>query len=89
MSGPRWEKPATLNGALIKRRGNTIFVALPPHAWTPVASGGAVGPDCCCKQCKAGAAPVWDTLVISAEPPEGGRLDYATTCHYPEFSQRR
>jgi hypothetical protein len=81
-----WKRPATMNGAKITRYNGvsgtrTIFVSLPPHAWTPIKDG------CCCDFCKDGALAVWDTLVIGPDEPTDGKPDYATTCHYPEISQ--
>jgi hypothetical protein len=61
--------------------GDVIFVALPRAAWKPI-----IGLQCACPECKLGAAPVWDTLVVPMKPPKD-RADFATTCHYPEFSQ--
>lgn len=78
----KWIRPEGMNYSRVKRHGGSIWIALPPWAWVPIDGTG-----CGCDFCAKGARAAWDTLVVSAEPPEKGRPDYATMCHYPEFAQ--
>ena len=73
---------ADLNGANIRRVGQTIFIALPPEAWVPIEGG------CSCEACQVipgqpGTA-WWDTLAVSAKAPKGGN-DTTWTVHAPEI----
>ncbi len=73
-----------LNGAKIHRSGNTIFVALPAEARLPMMPA-----LCSCAYCKShpDQKPMWDTLAIGADAPEG-RTDTAFTVHFPEFARK-
>ena len=61
----------------VHKRGDTLFVALPPGATVAILQG------CQCAFCKANPdkTPSWDTLAID---PESER---AWTVHFPELDQ--
>jgi hypothetical protein len=69
-----------MNGTMLTRYKDTIFVPLPISEWR-IATG-----QCCCDVCKADGgrtASFWDTLVIAAKEPKRGYNDYASVCHHP------
>lgn len=71
-----------INGARVTRTKNTIFIALPREAWTPIGNG------CCCEYCSedSKAAPAfWDTLAVAIEKRKEPIPDTAWTVHYPEL----
>lgn len=67
----------TLNGATVKRVGETVFIALPRELWRKC------GP-CACATCKKTGQQTsyWDTLAVPVVPKG---YDYAWTVHMPEL----
>lgn len=76
------QTPATgLNGQLLRRRGNTIFIPLPPALWQQSMVG------CCCQYCssdrgRVNPAACWDTLAMSSVKTENDRTYLV---HAPEL----
>lgn len=72
---------ASLNAIRVHRRGDTIFIPLPPELWRPALGDGP----CSCNSCK-GKSAYWDTLAVSAVPQE---RDFTWTPHVPEIQEHR
>ena len=66
-----------LNGASVKRVGETVFIALPRELWRNAGK-------CECPICKKRNAQTsyWDTLAVPVVPKG---YDYAWTVHMPEL----
>ena len=73
-----------INGIRVTRKGNTIFIPLPPGMQIPIQFG------CKCSFCKAhpDKVPMWDTLAIYEKAPSNP-WDTATTVHYPELQEKK
>lgn len=69
-----------LNGASIKRVGETVFIALPRELWRKAMDG-----KCSCPVCRERKTDVayWDTLAVPVVPNPS--RDYAFTVHMPEL----
>ena len=67
-----------MNGSFVTKRGNTLFVALPPFLQRPIDGG------CSCDWCKAHphAIPAWDTLAVD----DRGQ-SRAWTIHFPDMGK--
>lgn len=77
-----------LNGLIVHRTDETIFVPLPQEAWREIKGG------CTCSYCKAHPSliPSWDTLAIGATKAIGERrtfLETTWTVHRPELNPYR
>jgi hypothetical protein len=66
----------------VKRRGDTIFMALPESLRRPIVGG------CQCPYCRANPkeVPSWDTLAVGTKAAKDlGGSEYSWTVHYPEL----
>jgi hypothetical protein len=79
---------AAMNGTMVKRYKDTIFLPLPRELWREIEGG------CACMYCSddnrnVGKPAYWDTLAISKLPPRDHKPDTAWTVHYPELNGAR
>jgi hypothetical protein len=81
---PIMTKHVSLRALPVSRRGETIFIPLPPELWCiPGAHISAAGCSCdCCK--KDGTKGYWDTLAVAASPI-ADRPDITWMVHHPQL----
>ncbi len=75
------DERSPFNGVRVTRGRGTIFVPLPPEAWTPLTS-------CGCQECVAlgsWAFPAWDTVAVAERAGERARLETSWAVHPPEL----
>jgi len=77
-----------MNGVMVKRYKETIFIPLPREQWKEIAGG------CSCQYCsenpgKSNGPAYWDTLAVAKNPPKGNKYDGTWTVHYPELHGAR